>query len=155
MNPVQGVWSVLIAAAAVAVPAALGFYYFSAQRRWERTTVTTALRSEIDRLRLVLEGHLRWIAKPQSRELPLVAFDTALYDSHLDKIGMLESDFAKWVVQFYSVLHFVNALQKVRSEYYQVEGGEEFFLRTYSKAINKAIKYVPPQSRTNREVPPA
>jgi len=144
MNVSQGMWSILIAAAAVAVPAALGLYYFAAERGRERATVTNALRSEIHRLKLILEGHLRWIEKPQSRELPLVAFETALYDSHLDKIGMLESSFAQKVVLFYGTLHFVNALQKARADYYQVTDGDAYFARTYSKAILKALKYVPP-----------
>ncbi len=102
-----------------------------------------ALHSEINRLKLVPEGHLRWLDKPQSRQLPLVAFETRLYDSHLDKIGMLESSFAEKVVLFYGQLHFVNALQKVRPGYYEVQGGEAYFLHTYGNAITKALKYVP------------
>jgi hypothetical protein len=142
----QGIWSVLIGAAAVAVPAVLGFYYFAAQRRWERATVTNALRSEIRRLRLVLEGHLRWIDKPEAYDLPLIPFDTALFDAHLDKIGMLESTFAECVVPFYGTLHFINALQQARSGYYQVNEGRDHFARSYKKAIHKAITYVPPDN---------
>ena len=148
MEAAQGIWSVLIAAAAVAVPAALGYYYFASQRRSEKATVTNALQSDVDRLRDVLSGHLRWIEKPQFTELPLVAFDTALYDSYLAKIGMLEPSFAKKVVLFYGQLHFINALQQVRSGYYQVPQGKETFLYTYSKAINKAVKYIPLDKNT-------
>jgi hypothetical protein len=143
MQAELGIWSVLIAAAAVAVPAALGYYYFAAQRRFERATITNALRSDINRLKSVLEGHLRWIEKPQFPKLPLVEFDTALYDSHLDKIGMLDSDFVEGVVLFYGQLHFVNALQKARADYYQVEGGKDVFSRQYKKAIDKAISHIP------------
>ena len=118
------------------------YYYFDAQRNWERSTVTNALGSEINRLKEVLEGHLRWIDKPQSRELPLVPFDTRLYDTHLKKIGILKSDFAEWVVRFYGQLHFVDKLQEARPGYYQVDDGKAHFLRTYSNAINKAIGYI-------------
>ena len=149
MNAAQGIWPILIAAAAVAVPAGLGLYYFAAQRSRERATVTNALRSEIDRLTVVLVGYQRWIEKPQSRELPLVAFETGLYDSHQDKIGTLESRFATKVVLFYGALHFINALQKVRADYYKVTDGDAYFERTYSKAIRKALKYVPSKPSTS------
>lgn len=138
-----GLWAVLIAAAAVAVPAALGLYYFVAQRNREKRTVTNALRSEINRLTEVLQGHLRWIDKPQSRKLPIVAFETRLYDSHLGNIGMLDAKFAKEVVHFYGALHFVNALQKARADYYEVENGVEYFFHSYRKAILKAIEHLP------------
>jgi hypothetical protein len=90
MNVAQGIGSVLIVAAAVAVPAALGYYYFATERRSAKATVTNALQSDIDRLRDVLDGHLRWIAKPEFPELPLVPFDTALYDSHLENEEPIE-----------------------------------------------------------------
>jgi hypothetical protein len=135
----QGLWPVVVAVAAVFVPAILGLYYFAEQRRRERCTVTKALRSEIDRLKGVLERRLHWLDKPLSRDLPLLPFDTTLYDNHLDKIGMLDSAFAKYVVEFYGTLHFVNKMHKARQEYYAVEGGRTRFFHTYEKNIHKAI----------------
>lgn len=142
MEATQGVWSVLIAAAAVAVPAVLGYFYFTAQRNLEKKTVTTALDSDIRRLKDVLDGRLKWMDKPQSHKLPFAPFYTALYDSHLNKIGMLEPSFAKWVVRFYGQLHFVNDLQKLQPQYYQVQGGKDHFFHTYRNAINKALGFI-------------
>jgi hypothetical protein len=153
MQTTQAVWSVLIAAAAVVVPAALGLYYFAAQQSRARATVSNALRNEIYRLKDVLEARLRWIDKPESREFPLLPFDTSLYDHQLDKIGMLDSRFAKWVVQFYGQLHFVNDMHAARPEYYQVADGQTSFFYTYGKAIRKAIGYIPPEDPPSRPRP--
>jgi hypothetical protein len=148
MNTPQAAWQIVIAAGAVIVPAVLGFYYFAAQRRSERTTVTKALQTEILRLRGVLQGHLRWIEKPQSAELPLVPFETAIYDSNVQKIGMLDSSFATTAVLFYGALHFVNSLQKARADYYQVAGGREQFVHSYRKAIQNAFRYASPGEKS-------
>ena len=81
----------------------------------------------MDRLKDVLRSHVSWIGKPTSIELPLVPFQTAVYDAQLEKIGLLDPNF--------------NALQQTKAEYRRVDGGTDRFVNSHKKAIKKAIEF--------------
>ncbi len=132
---------IVIPIAAIFVPAVFGLYYFINQRRYEKATITNAITEEMDRLKDVLRSHVSWIGKPTSIELPLVPFQTAVYDAQLEKIGLLDPNFVKKVVSFYGMVGFINALQQTKAEYRRVDGGTDRFVNSYKKAIKKAIEF--------------
>jgi hypothetical protein len=82
---------------------------------------------------------LSWLDKPDSKLLPLVPFETVVYGAQLQRIGLIAPDFAEEVVRFYGMVHFINALQRVKQEYSQVDGGIEHFLGAYKKAIHNSL----------------
>ena len=131
---------VIIPSLAIFVPAILGLYYFRNQRRYEQATLTNAISEEMHRLKHVLAAHLLWIDKPTSAKLPLLPFETAVYDAQLEKLGMLSPDFAKSAVSFYGLVHFINALQRARVSYNEVNADDQF-VRSYKKAIENALKH--------------
>jgi hypothetical protein len=70
--------SLLIPVLAIVVPALFGLYYFWDQRRWERETITKALRGEMERIKDVLAispapTHARTRARCETASLFIVA----------------------------------------------------------------------------------
>ena len=122
---------------AIAVPACLGFYYFWSERERERSTIATALKAEMTRINTLLVDRLTWLQEPGSRDLPLLPFETSLYDAQLGKIGMCSPRFAEYVVSFYGIVHFLNILQNTR-EAYEAAGSLERFFNTYAKTVRRA-----------------
>lgn len=129
---------VIIPSAAVFLPAVLGLYYFISQRNYEKATIANAIGEEMHRLRDVLKAHLAWVEKPTSPKLPLLPFETSVYDAQLNKLGILSPAFAKRAVSFYGMVHFINALQRVKESYDVVDAGE-LFQKSYQKAIRRAL----------------
>jgi hypothetical protein len=131
--------SLLIPVLAIVVLALFGLYYFWDQRRWERETITKALRGEMERIKEALRGQLSWLDKSDSKLLPLVPFETVVHGAQLQRIGLLEPAFAEAEVTFYIMVHFINALQRVKQEYSQVDGGIDHFFGAYKKAIHTSL----------------
>jgi hypothetical protein len=132
--------SVLIPLLGITLPACLGLYYFIMERRRIRSNITNALRAEMARIERLLTHRLTWLDESGSRELPLVPFETTLYDAQVGNLGTCDADFASVVVSFYGIVHFLNAFQTTRADYVKVEaGGSERFFNTYKKTIRRAI----------------
>jgi hypothetical protein len=132
--------SVLIPLLGITLPACLGLYYFIMERRRVRSNITNALREEMARIERLLTHRLTWLDEPGTRELPLVPFETTLYDAQVANIGTCETGFASVVVSFYGIVHFLNVFQTTRAGYIRADaGGYERFFNTYKKTIRRAI----------------
>jgi hypothetical protein len=132
--------SILIPLLGIAVPASLGLLYFIRERSRERDSVSNALRTEMDRIERLLTHRLTWLDKPGSRDLPLMPFETTLYDAQAGNLGICDAAFASAVVSFYGIVHFLNAFQTKREDYMRAGAGDsERFFNTYKKTIRRAI----------------
>ena len=130
--------TIIIPIVAIALPAFLGLWYFIQERKRERANVTTALAAEMGRIHTLLADRLTWLKEPGSLDLPLMPFETSLYDAHVGKIGACDPSFATVVVSFYGIVHFLNALQAKREAYENVHELERF-LNTYAKTVHRAL----------------
>ncbi len=132
--------SVLIPLLGITLPACLGLYYFIMERRRFRANITTALSAEMARIARLLADRLGWLDEPGSRELPLLPFETALYDAQAGNLGTCDAAFASEVVSFYGIVHFLNAFQTKREDYIKAgDTNSERFFNTYKKTIRRAI----------------
>lgn len=131
--------TVIIPIAAIALPAVVAICSGASARRREREHIETSLRTEMARVRALLSARLVWLEKEGSRDLPLVPFETSLYDAQVDKIGVCEPAFAAVAVSFYGIVHFVNAFQATREAYARA-GAEASYFTTYANALRRALR---------------
>jgi hypothetical protein len=128
----------IIPIATIALPALLALFSLFSERRRERENVETSLRTEMGRIRTLLARRLIWLEKDGSRDLPLLPFETSLYDAQVGKIGACDPSFAAVVVSFYGIVHFLNALQTTREVYVRA-GAVESYFKTYAKTVRRAL----------------
>jgi hypothetical protein len=132
--------SVLIPLLGITLPASLGLYYFYSERQRVRSNLTRALNTEMARIERLLTHRLSWLDEPGSCDLPLLPFETTLYDAQVGNLGICDAWFASEVVSFYGIVHFLNAFQTMREEYIRAGAGDlERFFNTYKKTIRRAI----------------
>jgi hypothetical protein len=122
--------------------AATALWLNFSQKKAARKTVNKAILSEISRLLQVLCSHLGlWhnCMKNKNIDLPVIPFNTDVYDNFLKNIGDLDDKYASDAVGFYGYVKFLNLLQKSRTEYIQIEKEKEFS-KTYEAALYNLVK---------------
>jgi hypothetical protein len=130
--------TIIIPIATLALPALLALFSFYAERRRERKNIETSLRTEMGRIRALLVRRLIWLEKDGSHDLPLLPFETSLYDAQVGKIGACDPSFTTVAVSFYGIVHFLNALQATREAYARADALECYF-NTYAKTVRRAL----------------
>lgn len=89
-------------------------------KRIEKRSSNIAVLAEIQRLLHVLDSHRGWFnscTEDEKLTLPLVPFDTPIFDAQVGHVGVIDTKIVAKVVSFYSYVTFINSLQKMRDQY--------------------------------------
>lgn len=113
-------------------------------KRMEKRSINIAVLAEIQRLLHVLESHKGWYtncSESEKNDLPLVPFDTPVYDAQIDHVGGIDRQVVAKVVAFYSYVKFINALQETRDKYPHTENlSGQRFCTHYASSLDNVIK---------------
>ena len=126
-----------VSSAAVAVIAAALAFLFGIvksvrESRQEKTNITRALLIEIRLLNAAIEKRYDWWVNPDRVDPgkwlpPLVPFATTTFPHLANKIGLLDPQVAKHIVEFHGYVQFINEFQKSQEAHVGKGKGQEFF----------------------------
>jgi hypothetical protein len=111
-------------------------------KQTEIKTVNTVILTEISRLLQVVCSSLSWwhdCMKDNNTDLPLIPYNTDVYDNFLKNIGDLDGAYAGSAVGFYGYVKFLNALQQSRDEHIKIHKEKEF-IKTYEVSLYRLVK---------------
>ena len=108
----------------------------------ERLTLNRAILSEIFRLFLVLNSHLKWwlnCVENNKTNLPLIQFSLDVHDTYLNKIANLDSQYIFNVVKFYGYIKYLNYLQKSKYKFSKKDLND--FVSIYTNSLHGILEF--------------
>ena len=121
------------------------------EHRHDKENVTKAILVETRELThqiIIQRNWWRNSVDPQQELQPLVAFNTQVFDQHVDKIDLLDPDLAQKVAEFYYQGHFINDFQKLKESYVSpAQNRLEFYCR-YDRILSTHLEergFEPPE----------